>query len=175
MKKRIIVDMDEVMADVLGAMELWYKERYAAPIDYDRMKEGSLVKGFPEEVQPIMRQRLFEPGFFRHLPVMANSQEVLKAINDKYELFIVSAATEFPNSLKDKMEWLNDHFPFISWRQLVLCGDKKLVTGDVMIDDHGRNLVHFPGEKWLYHAPHNVLVTEYERVMDWEEIGKRLL
>ena len=82
--------------------------------------------------------------------------DVLREMNKRYEVFIVSAATEFPNSLKDKVEWLGDHFPFFTWRQLVLCGDKKLINGDYMIDDHVRNLKDFNGKKYLYTSAHNL-------------------
>ena len=174
-KERIIVDMDEVIADPLEGMIQWYRKHYDGVINIDAMRAGSIVKGFPEEHQALVRQQLFEPGFFRHLPVMPDSQRVLKEINEKYELFIVSAAMEFPNSLKDKYDWLGDHFPFISWRQIVLCGDKKLVHGDHMIDDHVRNLVDFPGEKYLYAATHNVDETRYRKIYNWQEAGEVFL
>jgi 5'(3')-deoxyribonucleotidase len=169
--ERVIVDMDEVIADPLGEMIRWYEAAYGQPVNMEMICAGSWLSAFQEEHRQLVRQRLFEPGFFRHLPVMANSQEVLKAINERYELYIVSAAMEFPNSLKDKLEWLNEHFPFLSWRQLVLCGDKKLVYGDHMIDDHVRHLKHFNGKKYLYTAPHNVEEDGFIRVNDWLEIA----
>lgn len=166
-RERIIIDMDEVIADPMGAMIDWYLQEYGGSVDYGKMQEGSWSKGFPEEHRHLIRERLLQPGFFRDLPVMADSVRVLEALNERYELFIVSAATEFPNSLKDKHDWLQEHFPFLSWRQLVLCGDKRLVTGDHMIDDHVRNLEHFPGKRWLYSSPHNLSVTGYDRIRDW--------
>lgn len=167
-KERIIIDMDEVIADPMGAMIDWYVREYGGTVDYSRMQGGSWSLGFPEEHRHLIRTRLHEPGFFRDLPVMEDSIRVLEGINRRYELFIVSAATEFPNSLKEKHDWLQEHFPFLTWRQLVLCGDKRLVTGDHMIDDHVRNLEHFPGKKWLYSSPHNITVTGYERIRDWK-------
>src|ERR1700712_1614116 len=142
--ERILVDMDEVIADVTVAMIAWYKKMFGGDIDYAKMLEGeSLVKGFPEERQALVRQQLYEPGFFRHLPVMDDSVEVLKGINAKYELYIVSAATEFPNSLTEKYYWLEDHFPFIGWKQMVFCGDKKMIKADYLIDDHAKHLQYF--------------------------------
>ena len=167
--------MDEVIADPMGAMIEWYSKEYKLPVDYDKMRVGSWVKGFPEQHQQMIRNRIYEPGFFRNLPLMKDSIEVLGEMNNKYELFIVSAATEFPNSLKDKLEWLNEHFPFISWRQLVLCGDKRMINGDHMIDDHVRNLVHFPGKKYLFTSPHNVDVTDYKRLNNWKEAAEVFL
>lgn len=166
--------MDEVIADPMTAMIDWYKNEYGLEVDYTKMK-GSWAYGFPEQHQALIRQRLNEPGFFRNLPVMKDSQRVLGEINKKYELFIVSAATEFPNSLKDKIEWLEEHFSFISWKQVTLCGDKRLVAGDFMIDDHTKNLMHFKGKPYLYAAAHNVDVEGYERLNNWEEVAKVFL
>ncbi len=124
--ERIIIDMDEVIADPMNDMIEWYRKEHGGGVDYEKMLAGSWIKGFPDEHQPIVWDRLRAPGFFRHLPVMKDSVDVLREINDRYELFIVSAATEFPNSLKDKIEWLEDHFPFLTWRQLPFAGARIL-------------------------------------------------
>jgi 5'-nucleotidase len=174
--ERILVDMDEVIADVTVAMTDWYKKLFGGDIDYAKMLEGeSLVKGFPEERQALVRQQLYEPGFFRHLPVMEDSVEVLKGINEKYELYIVSAATEFPNSLTEKYYWLEDHFPFIGWKQMVFCGDKKMIKADYLIDDHAKHLQYFTGKPFIFTAPHNLNEHRFERLNNWKEAGDRFL
>ena len=172
--KRVLIDMDEVIADPMTQMITWYKKEYGLDVDYTKMI-GSWAFGFPEEHRHLIRTKLNEPGFFRHLPVMKDSVRVLEEINKKYELFIVSAATEFPNSLKDKLEWLEEHFTFITWKQVTLCGDKRLVSGDYMIDDHTKNLVHFNGQKYLFSSPHNMNVEGYDRINTWEEAAKIFL
>ncbi|MBX3240658.1 MAG: 5'(3')-deoxyribonucleotidase [Chitinophagaceae bacterium] len=172
--QRVIVDMDEVMADTMGGMLEWYTKEYGLPVDYSKMV-GAWAPGFPEQHRATVIERLYSEGFFRHLPVMENCVEVLEEVNKKYELFIVSAATEFPNSLRDKLEWLNEHFPYLTWRQLVLCGDKRLVAGDYMFDDHTRNLVHFPGKPYLYSTIMNAHENGYDRVANWKEIADILL
>lgn len=173
--ERIIVDMDEVIADPMGDMISWYTNKYHLPVDYNKMLGTGWIKGFPEQHQKECMDRLLSQGFFRNLPVIGDSQRVLKEINSKYELFIVSAAVEFPNSLKDKVDWLNEHFSFISWRQIVLCGDKRLIHGDHMIDDHARNLVHFNGKKYLYSSPHNYDENNYRRIDNWEQVAEIFL
>jgi 5'-nucleotidase len=172
--ERIIIDMDEVIADPMGDMITWYEAKYNNKVDFSKMI-GSWVKGFPEEHHNLVWDRLRSPGFFRSLPVMEDAVEVLREINQKYDLYIVSAAMEFPNSLKDKYEWLQEHFPFIGWQQITLCGDKKLVYGDYIIDDHVRNLVHFPGKKYLYAAAHNTTVTDYDRIDNWKHAAEIFL
>jgi len=173
--ERVIVDMDEVIADTIGEMICWYTGKYGLPVDYQKMLGGSWVRGFPEEHQSLIRARLQSEGFFRHLPVMKDSVEILAEMNKRYEVFVVSAATEFPNSLRDKLEWLLENFPFLSWKQLALCGDKSWVKGEYMIDDHSRNLSNFPGKKYLFTSAHNLTVNGYDRINNWMEAGEIFL
>jgi len=173
--ERIIIDMDEVIADPMGDMIDWYKKEYGRDVDWDKMLVGSWLKGFPEEHQSLVMDRLTGPGFFRHLPVMEDAVDVLRELNKKYEVFIVSAAMEFPNSLRDKYDWLQDHFPFFSWRQIALCGSKDLVHGDYMIDDHVKNLKGFKGKPYIYTTAHNLEVTGYDRINNWKEAAEIFL
>ncbi|HEU4604395.1 MAG TPA: hypothetical protein VFS24_20640, partial [Steroidobacteraceae bacterium] len=124
-----------------------------------------------------VKQYLHRPGFFRHLPVIPGSQAALEKLNRSYEVFIVSAAVEFPLSLHEKYEWLREHFPFISWQQMVFCGSKQIVRADIMIDDHLKNLDPFPGTTYLFAAPHNSRVKseKHIRVNDWVELERRLV
>jgi 5'-nucleotidase len=169
----IIIDMDEVMADTMGGMIEWYRqEGYDGIIDYARMPGGSWVKGFPEHHQSMIRAHIFDRGFFRNLPVMKDCIPVLEQLNKKYTVYIVSAAMEFPNSLEDKLDWLNRHFPFLGWHQIVFCGSKNVVQGDYMIDDLVRNFKMFKGKKYLFTGPHNTEITGYDRLNSWEEARK---
>ncbi len=173
--QRIIIDMDEVIADPMGEMIDWYRTAHAGEVDREKMLVGSWIKGFPDEHQQLILERLMAPGFFRHLPVMEDSVDVLRELNNRYEVFIVSAAMEFPNSLRDKLEWLMDHFPFLTWRQVALCGSKDIICGDYMIDDHVKNLKGFKGKPYMYTAAHNLNITGYDRINNWKEAAEIFL
>jgi 5'(3')-deoxyribonucleotidase len=166
-RKRIALDMDEVIADVVPKF-LDYFER-----DFGRRPERSEWWGkkiYQIEHANHIRSYLHEKGFFADLPVMPGSQEVVRWLTDHYDVFAVTAATEFRNSLEDKFDWLHTHFPFIGWRNLVLCGSKVIIQADYMIDDHVFNLEKFEGKGLLYTASHNIDETRYTRVNDWEEV-----
>jgi 5'(3')-deoxyribonucleotidase len=174
-RERVIIDMDEVIADPMGEMIRWYKEKHDGEINHGKMLGGSWVKGFPEEHHDMIHERLLSPGFFRNLPVMQDAVDVIREMNQRYELFIVSAAMEFPDSLKDKVEWLGDNFPFLTWKQITLCGDKRLIYGDHMIDDHVKNLEHFKGKPWLFTSAHNLDITAYNRIENWKHAAEVFL
>jgi 5'(3')-deoxyribonucleotidase len=88
--ERIIIDMDEVIADPMGAMVSWYEDQYKLKVDYANIKNGSWVRGFPTQHHELVLERLHGPGFFRDLPVMDDAVDVLKEMNQRYEIFIVS-------------------------------------------------------------------------------------
>ncbi|HZG23980.1 MAG TPA: 5'(3')-deoxyribonucleotidase [Chitinophagaceae bacterium] len=173
--ERVIIDMDEVIADPMGDMIEWYSKTHQLEVDRHKMLGGSWVKGFPEQHHELIIERLLSAGFFRHLPVIKDSIEVLREMNERYEIFIVSAAMEFPNSLRDKLDWLLDHFPFFTWKQIAFCGDKRLICGDYMIDDHVKNLRHFKGKPYIFTSAHNLDITDYERLNNWQEVGEVFL
>lgn len=170
---RIAIDMDGVMADSTQQYINWYAARYGVQVDKATLMGKPETTGFP--LEGVVRQFLYTPGFFRTKPVIAGSQEVIKALHDKHEVYIVSAAMEFPQSLSEKLAWLEEYFPFISWHNIVFCGYKNIVNADYMIDDHIKNLSAFTGESLLFTAPHNVHVEGYKRVNTWEEVGALLL
>jgi 5'(3')-deoxyribonucleotidase len=44
-----------------------------------------------------------------------------------------------------------------------------------MIDDRAKNFIDFKGRKLLFSSPHNLLLTGYERVNNWEEVLEKLM
>jgi 5'-nucleotidase len=172
--KRLIVDMDDVLADTTGQFINYYERDFGVRIDRAVLNGKEEGEGFPDN-HSVLRTYPFQVDFFRHIDVHEHSQEILEKLNSKYELFIVSAAIEFPQSLNEKLHWLADHFPFLSWKQIVFCGSKAVVHGDYMIDDLPRNLEKFGGEKLIFTAPHNMHINKFTRVNNWKEIGDMLL
>lgn len=171
-RKRIIVDMDGVLADIYSQyIKLEFNET-GKKIALEDTWGKSEVEAFPNS-----RKHLRTKGFFKNAPVISGAVETLQKLNERFELFIVSSATQFPNSLEEKYYWLEEHFPFITWQQLVLCGSKKVIKGDIMIDDHFKNLDSFEGRTILFTQPHNFGENEnlHERVSGWEEIINILL
>jgi 5'-nucleotidase len=167
LKQTLIVDMDGVLADVYAQFKSFaINESSTLPVLEN-------LYGKPEhEVYPNAKKYVNAIGFFINAPVIDGSVEALKILNDKYDLFIVSSATEFPNSLKEKYDWLNKHFPFITWKQMVFCGVKTIINGDIMIDDHFKNLDYFKGKTILFTQHHNYGhdAKHHFRVNNWNEI-----
>lgn len=164
--------MDGVMADVYSRYFELYEEETGLTKTVDEIIGLKEDEAFPEALRWVKT-----PGFFRTIPVMPGSQRVIKLLNETYEVIIVSMATEFPESLTDKQLWLIEHFPFISWKQVIFCGNKSIIKADLMIDDHLKNLNNFDGETIIFIQPHSINKTDHHHkpVSTWAEIEKLLL
>lgn len=170
--QRLAVDMDGVLADVYEQF-FRYDEK-----DFGKRRPLEEVVGVEErKAFPYINEYVYREGFFRTAPIVKDGVEILARLNETYELFVVSAAMEFPQSLPEKFEWLKEHFTFINWRQIVFCGSKAIVDADIMIDDHFKNLDEFKGSTILFSQPHNQLKNSgrHKRAGSWKEIAALLL
>ncbi|MFX0556347.1 5' nucleotidase, NT5C type [Maribacter sp. CXY002] len=171
----IYVDMDEVIADTYGAHIEIYNQEFNANLTKQDCLGNEVWKMVPEGHQESVRKHATRRGFFRNLKPIEHSIEVLSKINEAHELYIASAAMQFPNSLEEKSDWLDEFFPFISWQNRILCGHKHILKGDVLIDDRSYNLEHFNGRSLQFTSPHNVNTNGFERVDTWLDVAKKLL
>lgn len=170
-KLRIAVDMDEVMADSIARFQEWYGRDFQAELTLGALHGKNPADAVVPEHQATLRAYPNAPGFFKDLPVMADSQDVLRRLSERYELFVATAAMEFPNSFLDKYNWLQRHFAFIPWPNYVFCGDKSILNADFLIDDNAYNFDSLRGEGILFSAPHNAHETRHRRAQDWQAVA----
>lgn len=171
----LFVDMDEVLADTYVAHIERYNQDFNENLTIEDFTGGEVWEHVPKDRQESVRKHTYTNGFFRSLKPIKDSQRLIKELSRKYEVYIASAAMQFPNSLIEKSEWLDEFFPFINWKKRILCGDKHILKGDILIDDRSYNLAHFDGRPLLFTSPHNIGTNGYERVNTWQEVGDRLL
>ena len=174
-RKIICVDMDEVIADALGEHLLRYNRHFGESVTVDDLNGRWLTDFVPAERQEAAIEFLRSEDFFAVLEVMPESQRVLKRLQERYDIFIATAAMEVPTSFTAKFEWLERHFPFIPPSHIVFCGDKSILRADFLIDDNPRQLRRFRGEGILFTAPANVHVTGFRRVDDWLDVERMFL
>ncbi|MCX8957311.1 5' nucleotidase, NT5C type [Erwinia psidii] len=172
--KRIAIDMDEVIADFHPKMVRTVNQHFNATFSDQDLNLFSLRQEKPEMTQRIMTL-LHDPDFFADLDVISDSQAVITALSQRYEIFITTAAMEVPSAFNAKFQWLKQHFPAIEPANIVFCGNKSIINADYMIDDNAINFKDFCGEGILFSAPHNQQVTGYRRVENWQEVAGLLL
>ena len=127
MKKKILyVDMDGVVADFEKAIfEL-------APNWHEISEEE---KG---ELTDVVCGS--NPGFFENLEPIANAIEKIKLLDEKYDIYFLSAAMwNVPQSYTEKRIWIEKHFGEMFRKKLILSHRKDLNIGDYLIDDRTRH------------------------------------
>lgn len=173
--KRIAVDMDEVLADALGEHLARYNRDHGEAITREQLEGKWLWEIVSADRRARLEGYLRSEDFFEDLPVLKDSQEVLARLSQHYEIFIATAAMEFPNSFGPKYRWLRRHFPFIPPTHFVFCGDKSILHADYLIDDTCRHFERFKGQGILFSAPHNATISGFRRVASWREIEELFL
>ncbi len=171
----IFVDMDDVLADTYGKHIELYNKEYQEELSLAHVESGEVWQNVPEVRQTSIHKHAHMDGFFRSLSPIKDSQLVMEALWNKHDVYIATAATQFPNSLREKSDWLDEHFPFITWQHRIMCGHKFILRGDLLIDDRAYNLERFEGDTLLFNSPHNVHTEGYERVDNWIQIAEKLL
>ena len=171
---RIAVDMDEVIADFNKKFIKSFNEKFEMSISLSDLQGLSAQKRWPELANDI-NIMIGELDFFSDLHVIPGSQDILQQMAKKHEIFITTAAMEFPLSFNAKFEWLKQNFPFINPMNIVFCGSKSILNADYLIDDNSRHFHAFCGEGILFTAPHNIHIEGFKRVNNWQEIGDLFL
>lgn len=167
--KRIAIDMDEVIADFTPKHLRVFNRDYNENLTVNDLM-GTRLRELRPNLQNEIIAYLNDPTFFRDLDVMKDSQKVIKELSEQYEVFITTAAMEFPTSFTAKYEWLKEHFSFLDEMNYVFCGDKSIIHADYLIDDNARHFQRFTGQGILFTAPHNINETGYVRVNNWLEV-----
>lgn len=111
----VYVDMDDVLSDYSGAHQ-------------------THLKAYPEIAYPQSQY-----GFFSSLKPIAGAVESVKSlINDeRFSVYILTAPSYMnPLCYTEKRVWIEEYFGLEFTQRLIICADKSLLKGDVLVDDN---------------------------------------
>ena len=175
MMKRITLDMDDVLADTEGKLIDFALREFTPHRSRHDYRQQPMHQLLHAQQLKNVDVYIHQPGFFVDIPVMEGAQDVVAQLTKYYEIFVATAAMEFPNSFREKYDWLQKYFPFIPWTNYVFCGHKSIISTDYLIDDRVNNLLACKGKPILFSAPHNLKETDFQRVSNWTEIADLFL
>lgn len=170
MKKSIAIDMDQVLANFYKKLCKTYNEHFGTNFtdeEFLKTTQRDLTKEDGKKLFALLN----EPDYFRDLEVLdPDALEVVKRLQQHYEIFIATAAMDVPGSFNAKYDWLREHMPFLKTENIVFCGNKVVINTDYLIDDSPRQLKAFKGKGILYTMPYNEKAEGFVRVHNWREI-----
>lgn len=147
MKKRIFIDMDDVLCE--------YSKTYAEHL----LSQPGII--YPQS----------QLGFFWGLPPIENAIDSVKNLIDHtdYDPYILTApSTKNPASYTEKRLWIEKYFGYEFTNKLIISPDKGIFKGDLLVDDNlsGQGQENFDGE--LIHFGS-------ETFPNWNEVMKYLI
>lgn len=112
-------------------------------------------------------------GLYYNLEIKENAVEVLKDISKRHR---VKFLTAYPTaqSAKEKVAFVEKHFPFIGVKNTTLTWNKGDIKGDLLFDDSPLFIPQFEGLKVLFDKPYNQHVMADARVQSWLEFHAKI-
>ncbi len=181
MKKIILVDMDNVLADYESAFLEQYRAKFPHNfyIPLKDRKRFYVHEEYPQKDWEDVRTIYNAPGFFANLPVIEGGKEALEEMKELgFDVFICSSpVNKYQYCVPEKYAWVEKNLGFEWTKKIIMTKDKTLVYGDMLIDDkpEHKGLTIPPWEHILYDAPYNRNVTDKKRVTwdNWKEVVVR--
>lgn len=171
----VIIDVDNIIGNLCEAVLSVYNEDSG-----DRLKIEDIKTYYIENyVLPPYKETFYNyfknKRVWKRMKYVDGCQEyIAKLFADGHDIYFCSK-TEMINAPK-KESYLQRTFPYINIRKkLIICPDKTMVRGDILIDDCSAN---FGGQTYsiVLHYPWNTDFKENNidkfRAFNWEEIYK---
>lgn len=182
--KTIMVDMDNVITD--GVFKKYIEEFYDIHFELDDMTEYAYVQEMTKTKTKEFWDYVENKDFYDDAPLLDGCYEVLKKLNTKYDVYIVTSylwnetIDISGKNLANKYYYLIKKLPFIKPEKYIFTTNKSVMNFDIRIDDRINNL-NGATTKLLYTAWHNKDINDDElkekniiRVNNWKDIEKVL-
>lgn len=174
MKQSIGLDMDNVITDTIGAFVSDLNHRHRVDMDIATLSAKFHLKDVSPEEKILYHGIMTRPGFFRTLPWMdRDCPQVVRALQERYDVYIVTAAMHLPTCIQEKIEWLEEHLPFIDSDHYIFCGKKDVIHTDFLIDDNIDRYPGYRGTGLCYDTAMNLhREINAHRVDSWQKIAQ---
>lgn len=170
----LAIDMDEVLADSMSLVLEQYNKVHHTTWNKSDLFGKTIYECLPPAHIPFIKQLQNSETFYQEVSVIQGAQEGVRILSKKYNLYIVSAALEFPNSLPSRCVFIEKNFPEISLKKLIFCANKSLIKADYILDDMTENLIEFGCSGFLFTAYHNATIDYPNRLNSWEEVVAKI-
>lgn len=169
---RFLTDMDGTIAGFEAELNRRWQLRWSdRPLVSDAERTVAYLAEEPghEEWAEDLWAIPKEPGFYLSLQPFPGAVDTLNLLVQRgHEVLLVSTPMFNPHCAGEKFAWIHAHLGAEWLDRIVLCRDKSVIQGDVMIDDWPK----MRGEEratWtrvIYDAPYNQAI-EGPRLYNW--------
>lgn len=172
-KLTILVDADDTIEYLAEAWVSVLNERHGTNVDVEDLTEWEVQKAFPKLSKGEVYSPLKDESIWDRVRPREDAVYYLeKLIEEGHKIYIVTATNH--ETYKAKMEKvILKYYPCIHRTDVIVAYNKKMIKGDVRVDDGPHNLQGCDGLKVLMDAPHNrkfnTETSGIKRVHNWGE------
>lgn len=177
-KKTVFVDMDGILNRFWEPYVQYYNQIYQDKkklgandlVDYSVARCLGLTDTMADRLDlSIMSKQ----EFWLNIPVYNGAIEVMERLCERFDVYVLSTPwSGYKDCIRDKMMWMESKFPFFNTKNMIFTHHKSLLRGDVIVDDHPKNLQLFQGKTVTITYPYNKDVKVDFRSTSWHDIGK---
>ena len=176
-KRIILCDADDTIENLCQTWVTYLNRMYGTTVHSSEIVDWNVSLFFPSLTKEQVYDPIFNKNFWKEINPIDGCYKVLKEINKRDELYIITATNY--QTCDTKIERILEMYPFLKWSQFIITERKQLVYGDWLIDDGVHNFDGGVYKGILMSQPHNKNFNAEEngliRVHGWDEIGKILL
>lgn len=175
--KRILVDVDQVLADFCTPAFAFVQQRFGKDLELARLKHWDIFLALSEEQRATFEDEFFVEGRCASLEVFPGAVEAIEAIRSYAE---VVAVTRPPRNSRhwahERTEWLIERLGF-DYDTIIQTKAKHMIAASMLIDDSPDNVIkwqrcHPQGVGLLWALPNTEDLSECDsfRVRSWAEV-----
>jgi 5'(3')-deoxyribonucleotidase len=179
--KRVLVDVDEVLADFCTPAIAFVQERFGLTLELAKLENWDLFYTLTAKQRETFDIEFYQQGRCASLSVFPGVEEAIEALREHAE---VVAVTRPPRNSRhwvhERTEWLIDRLGF-DHDSIIHTKAKHMVMGSMLIDDSLENVTRWQAEHpqglgLLWALPNTEYLTQCEgfRVRTWAEVLERL-
>ena len=154
-KFTILVDMDDTIEYLLREWLNWLNAKHGRNVSESDIKEWNIRAAYPGLTEEECYEPLFHNKLWQSIKPMPDAVKWLKQLyEDGHDIYIVTSSNF--HTIEAKLDSiLFSNFPFIRYDHVIVCRNKQMIRGDIMIDDGPHNLIGGDYIKILMTAAHN--------------------
>lgn len=178
-RKRLLVDVDEVLADFQTPVLKLMTRILGRQIRADDFEVWDCFSLLSEKERKRVFSKIEKPGWCASLAVKPGVGEALGELRELVDVYAVTSPFHSPTWVHERNAWLVDNLGFTR-AQIVHTSAKYLCEGDAFLDDNPDHTKHWREEHpgglcMLWHIPNTrKLGFDDIRVRSWDEVLARV-
>lgn len=132
-KLDVLVDMDSIIVNFMDGLLDAYASAGGEAVYTDDIKGWDMGRYVQDPT--LLFDCMYRKGFFRNLKPLPGALDALMELQSLGHNIVIVTSPCTPHSASEKIEWLDEHCPFLGTKDYFIGHHKWMVRGDVLIDD----------------------------------------